>query len=330
MEPNGPFFQETPTEKSPVMEALKLKCFMVTHTVVHFVSVYKRWLGVFIFLGAMVISVWYYLARSIHPLPIPPSPRPEASLASVVDQETVDLIDPGTGERGVGPQSPFEESSAKSLDEAVVVEEHTPEGMRQVAYELIEQRAFDEAIHGFESYIRQMPHDVRALYTLGRLYGQKGDKKKALEMIGRILHLQPHHSGAHIQRVLMEEASTRDVLSQLEAILSQVDSPREVWGEIGRHYGMLGDWDAAIVWTQKALDAGISDVRYFYNLATFYDHKGMYPEASTLYRRCEQLSASSTLQQRARERLRMLEDRALRIGGRSIPLGGEGKDLSAM
>src|ERR1700748_38208 len=61
----------------------------------------------------------------------------------------------------------------------------------------------DEACALYEQTLAADPNNAEALYLLGYLWFQKGELRRALELIGRAIDLQPSNAGYRYNRALI-------------------------------------------------------------------------------------------------------------------------------
>lgn len=120
----------------------------------------------------------------------PPSPAPAAPEIS-------------TGELPAAPQAPPEAATGTEMPTAGAAPGAIPatgdKAAYDLAYELLKQGRMDEALAGFDTFVRDFPDSglaPNAIYWMGEIYLVKNDQQAALERFARVVESYPDHQKA--------------------------------------------------------------------------------------------------------------------------------------
>jgi eukaryotic-like serine/threonine-protein kinase len=162
------------------------------------------------------------------------------------------------------------------------------------------------------------PQDEDVAYLLGEFYIHRlHDRRSAMPWFERTLELDPGHryAFAHISEIL-DAPGRRDELLRTVTRLAEMHPGPAAWSHLSVAYARVGQLGPALVWMQRAADAGSNDARE--QLAELRMFAGDYTGAQAEYQRLlavpalQQdatmgLAAVRAYQGRRREALRLLE-----------------------
>ena len=89
----------------------------------------------------------------------------------------------------------------------------------------------DQAQALYEAALKAMPRHAEALHLLGNLHFQKGDPKRALQLIGKAVELSPGNAAYRYNRalILQQTGRTEDAAAAFGSVTALAPNDADAW-----------------------------------------------------------------------------------------------------
>lgn len=149
---------------------------------------------------------------------------------------------------------------------------------------LIKERRTEEAAALCHTLVRDYPEQADGWVLYGRVYQQKGDFPKMLEMAVQALTLQPNYPLAQLQQIdaLIHCGRIDYALDNLQVLADKKDLSALMLQHVGEFYTLCHSYENAAKSYRRALVVEPTNTAYIYNLATAIIALGQMDEAEDL------------------------------------------------
>ena len=161
-----------------------------------------------------------------------------------------------------------------------------------LTYHGLEQ--YDRAIAYYDSALRNHPQDADVLVNKALSYSEKGNDKKAIEIIQNVLEFAPDHSLGKYNLAILKERSGDFKETDVYFSESIKDNPQSPYGYRQRGYRRLinNQFDKAVQDFTMAIKLKPEDAESWLNRAIAYDKMGKYENAYRDYSQTIELEPS--------------------------------------
>ena len=180
-----------------------------------------------------------------------------------------------------------DEEAIAALQRVIAQDIQKPEIYYYLASFLGDLEQLDEAEDVIAAGLKQFPHDVNLLYQLGVLYEKRGERDKALEMMQKVLHLDPEHPDA-LNFIAYHQAENDEELElALSRALKALSAKQSSYiiDTLGWIYYKLGRYEESREQLEQASSLQPDDPVILEHLGDLYQALTLWDQAADAYRR---------------------------------------------
>lgn len=204
----------------------------------------------------------------------------EAEVKTVVAKQT---NSPKTVQKQVAKKEATRRISEKPKNLHIASKQQVSKELQ--AYTAYQAGDWQQAKQYYQQAYNESSESVSALFGLGAVSVQLGEKQKALNYYRRILKLEPNNALAQkaILGIQSSDNANEKIRDDLNRLSEANPNDAEVAFSLGNLYAKRGDWVSAQSYYFKAYQNDDSQANYALNLAVSLDQLGQYALAKRYY-----------------------------------------------